>query len=601
MDKTSVIYTNKAQCRDCYRCLRSCPVKAIEMKSGQASIVKDLCIECGTCIRECPQGAKSYRNDIQLVKEIIAENDEICVSIAPAFAALFTREQQARLPAALRKLGFTYIAETSIGAQEVAKATEKLVQEKPNDKHIATACPTVVSYLEKYHHDMIGMLTPIISPMAAHGKKLKSKFQNAKVVFIGPCLAKKSEATHKHVKPYIDAVLSFDELIKWFDDEAIDINDCSPLTFDETGPHCASLFPIEGGLLKTADMDTDILSNEVHAISGVEEIEDLVRDIEDGTHDGAAFIEPLFCHNGCINGPLFGCSKTMYQRRRDLLSYVETKSITDCEPQQSLEELSVNFSPINLFNDKITEEKIKEVLEKTGKHTEEDELNCGACGYSSCRDKAIAVIRNMAETEMCIPYMRRMAEQRTDKIIETNPNGVVILDKHFNILHMNPAFCTTFTCTKAVLGKNISYLIDPEPFERLAAGENDLIEESVKYARYNLECRQIIYKLHDEQQYVGMFINITDAKADQAKLEKIRSSAVTQAQELLQHQISMAQQMAKFLGESTAQGEQLVEKIMNLVQEDSSDESQKPTNDVQDIVITKPKVTLGVADIYRKH
>ena len=435
--------------------------------------------------------------------------------------------------------------------------------------------------------------------MIAHGKKLKSEHPDAKVVFIGPCLAKKSEATRSTIAHYIDAVLSFDELSIWFESESIVVENCPITPFDETGPHCASLFPIEGGLLKTADMDTDILAREIHAISGVEAIEDLVRDIEDGTHNGPAFIEPLFCHSGCINGPLFGGSKPIYHRRRNLYSYVETKSSAECEAQQSLADLAVDFSPKVLFGDDITEERIKEILEQTGKHTEEDELNCGACGYGSCRDKAIAVIRNMAETEMCIPYMRRMAEQRTDKIIETNPNGVVILDSHFNILHMNPAFCSIFTCTKAILGKNISYLIDPEPFERLAAGSEDLIEESINYSRYNLECRQIIYKLHDEQQYVGMFVNITDAKSDRAKLDKIRSSAVSQAQELLQHQISMAQQMAQFLGESTAQGEQLVEKIMDLVQEDFTSDEQSESVDVQNIVIRKKRVPLGVADLYR--
>jgi len=605
MEKTSVIYTNKAQCRDCYRCLRGCPVKAIEMKNGQASIVDDLCIECGTCIRECPQGAKSYRNDLELVKELIANND-VCVSVAPAFAALFDRDKQTRIAGALRKLGFSYIGETSVGAQQVAKYTEEMVAQKPDGTYIATACPTVVSYIEKYHHNMIGMLTPVISPMASHAKSMKKAHPGSKVVFIGPCLAKKSEAARPEIAPYVDAVLSFDELLTWMDEENLDIAECPAEPFDETGPHCASLFPLEGGLLKTADMSTDLLAHETHAISGVEEMEELVRDLEAGNHTGSAFIEPLFCHNGCINGPLFGCDKTIYQRRRDLMSYVETKSMDGDALSQTSEELATSYDAINLHNGEvITDEMIKEILEKTGKHTEEDELNCGACGYESCRDKAEAVIRGMAETEMCIPYMRRMAEQRTDKIIETNPNGVVILDKHFNILNMNPAFCNFFKCTKAVHGKNISYLIDPEPFEKLAAGDDDLIEESVTYSRYGLECRQIVYKLADEQQYVGIFVNITDAKADHAKLQEIQSSAVKQAQELLQHQISMAQQMAKFLGESTAQGEELVGKIMKLVQEDND----SPGNEVQPLVevvketgdlkrAVQPK--LGITDLYRK-
>jgi len=204
------------------------------------------------------------------------------------------------------------------------------------------------------------------------------------------------------------------------------------------------------------------------------------------------------------------------------------------------------------------------VLAMTGKLSPEDELNCGACGYASCRDKAVAVIRGMAEPEMCIPYMRRLAEQRTDRIIETSPNGIVIVDDRLNIISMNPAFRRYFMCTEAILGKRISYLMDPDPFERVVSGAEKIVETVARHDRYHIICHQIIYSLAEENQYVGIFVNITRSQADREKLDQLRAQTIAQAQELLEHQIDMAQRIGQFLGESSAQGEKLVENLMNM-------------------------------------
>ena len=209
------------------------------------------------------------------------------------------------------------------------------------------------------------------------------------------------------------------------------------------------------------------------------------------------------------------------------------------------------------------------MLERTGKAREEDQLNCGACGYGSCRDKAIAVIRGLAEPEMCIPHMRRLAEQRVDRIIETSPNGIVILDEQLRILHTNPAFRRYFTCSPAIHGQPVSALMDPEPFERLASGQDSLIEMTVEHTHYSLICHQIAYLLPKERQYVGIFVNITNQRTSQQKLDTLRTQTITQASELLQHQIQMAEEIARFLGESTAWGEDLVEKLILLGREDS--------------------------------
>ena len=215
---------------------------------------------------------------------------------------------------------------------------------------------------------------------------------------------------------------------------------------------------------------------------------------------------------------------------------------------------------------------------KDGKSRPEDQLNCGACGYSSCREKAIAVVRGMAEVEMCIPYMKNLAERRTDRIIETSPNGIVILDERLNILSMNPTFKKFFMCSEAVCGKRISYLMDPDPFEKLASGDKDKLELVVKHDRYNIICHQILYVLPEERQYVGIFVNITNSQANQTKLDHLRVQTIAQARELLEHQISMAQKMGQFLGESTARGEALVEKLMEMADEESENRENNASN-----------------------
>jgi PAS domain S-box-containing protein len=259
--------------------------------------------------------------------------------------------------------------------------------------------------------------------------------------------------------------------------------------------------------------------------------------------------------------------RNVLARRSDVLAYAAANPGKMPE-KQYYGDLAAKFkAPADATEAPVTEEQIRHVLEITGKSREEDQLNCGACGYASCRDKAIAVIRGMAEPEMCIPHMKRLAEQRVDRIIETSPNGIVILDEHLRILHMNPAFRKFFLCSDAVYGQPISYLMDPESFVRLASGQEQMIENVVEHKRYDLTCHQILYPLREERQYVGIFVNITHSRANQEKLDQLRAQTVLQARELLDHQIRMAENLARFLGESTAKGEDLVEKLMLLTEE----------------------------------
>lgn len=563
----NVIYTVTANCQDCYRCVRVCPVKAIKVKDGQAYIEDDLCIKCGTCIRECPQGAKTVRSGIEDVKSLFEQGRKVAVSLAPSFPSLFSGWQIDRLPSALRLLGFTKVFETAEGAKLVAE--EAL--EKGVEGGIATACPALVNYIEMYKPEHVERLMPLVSPMIAHGKYLKKNLgEDWAVVFIGPCAAKKDEAERAEYQGIIDVVLTFTELKEWLDEEGIDLANCPESGLESVGDlQLARLFPLEGGMLKTGHVDYDGTESEILCVSGDDNIMELLNLPYDEW--GYRLVEPLFCSGGCINGPCLKDKKNYYLRKQELLNYSNRVQGKESRYQDdksgSGKPLEKNISleaayrarPVEKELAPVSEDRIKEILEDTGKGDIKMQLNCGACGYKSCRENAIAVARGMAETDMCMPYMRRLAQQRTDAIIQTSPNGIVILDDQFHIIHMNPAFRELFSCSNSLLGRHVSAVLDVDSFEQLSSDKSS-IRNSIK-VRNKIKYHEIIYALEEEKQYVGIYTDVSDLKFDNSGDEAFKNQTLEHVKNLLYHQISFSQEMAHYLGKNTAESEELVKKI----------------------------------------
>lgn len=562
-EKKSVVYTVTANCQDCYRCVRVCPVKAISVIDGQAQIEDDLCIKCGTCVRECPQGAKTIRSSLGKVKELIASGRNVAVSVAPSFPAAFPLKNSDKLPDALKKLGFKYISETAEGAERITVESFK----DTSSGNLCTACPAVVEYVEKYVPEHIDVMIPVVSPMVAHGRLLKKRLgRDWDVVFIGPCAAKKAEAARPENKDAIDWVLTFTELIKWMEEEGIVLEDCEEAPFENHGLlHTARLFPLQGGMLKTGNIECDGTNTDVIHISGAENVQELLE--LSPRQWKYRVVEPLFCSGGCINGPGFPKEKNLFSRKQSVIRYANKASSRDKD---------IVADPINYGTDfkatekehsleEISEERIQDILERTGKSNPEMQLNCGACGYKTCRDNAIAVARGMAETEMCVSYMRRLAQQRADRILETTPNGVVTLDKELKIINMNPAFQKMFMCNEAIIGKPISYLLDSSNYDKLMDGEDEQYE-SVR-TKYGVKYHERVYALRDENQYVGIYSDLTKFRFDGNQIDLIKNQTLEQAKELLYHQIRFSQEMAHYLGKSTAQSEEMVKRIMDLYEE----------------------------------
>ena len=557
---TGIVYTLTARCQDCYRCLRSCPVNAIGVKDGQAYIDDDKCIQCGTCIKECPQNAKTYRKNLNTVQQLIMDGCCVAASIAPSFAARYPGWKAMRLPSILRKLGFNHVSETSDGAELTAKATvEKAKYQRRGG--VCTACPAIVNYTEKYRSDRLDMLVKVVSPMIAHARLIKKKRGNdCKVVFIGPCVAKKGEALRPEYKGLIDAVLTFEELDEWIESEGLKFKNMPESDFESYGDSTeARLFPLPGGMLKTAGVENDgTLINVLHT-SGADSVMEIF-DLPDNEWE-FSLIEPLFCKEGCINGPGMNSSENLFKRRNDVINYAQERAPLNIETETQGISLFTEFKASKHdYSHKYDEADIKRVFSETGKASEELQLNCGACGFGSCREMAKAVLDGAAENDMCMPYMRRTAESRKDMIIETSPNGIVILNEKMEITSMNPAFREYFLCSDSLLGRQISYLMDDVGFEKISSGSTSKFESVMEFNSH--EYHQLVYKLEDDNQYVGIFSDISNIKLNENILEGLKLQTVEKAEALLKHQLEMAEKMAVFLGESTARSEELLDKLM---------------------------------------
>lgn len=570
---TFPITTVADRCRDCYRCIRSCPVKAIRIEAEndklRARIVEDLCILCGRCVLTCPQGAKKVSSSLDRVKELLASGEPVAASVAPSFAAVLPSGYVPVLPAMLKALGFALVQQTSWGAELVCRAQKQL---PGGTSYISTACPVVVNLVEKYYPELIPRLAPLVSPMVAHGQWIKQNHPQARVVFIGPCIAKKDEA--RQFPSAVDEVLGFDELVQWLEEKGFSPDRFSPAEFDPPHPHKAVLFPVEGGQLHTLSMSTDMLDTRVVAISGLNNCIDFLSQLQRGQIENPpAFMELLACSGGCIAGPLVEAAGDIFIRRRRIIEYFRTRSSTPLPGGEgetrflSLDFLRRHYRERRIHRPDPPEEAIRRILAQTGKYSPEDELNCGACGYNSCREKAAAVYWGMAEVQMCIPYMRRRAESMSNLVIGAMPNGCIIVNRNLEILEANPAVREMFGWQdKEVHGQKLDQLIDATNFRRvLATGESLNVLHT--YDEHDRIIREVIFPLEKGEVVVGILVDITHEKRQQEELRQMKAQTIKRAQEVINKQMKVAQEIAGLLGETTAETKVLLSQLIRLMQE----------------------------------
>ncbi len=548
---------NESNCKNCYKCIRHCPVKSIRFSDNKAHIVEDECILCGICFVVCPQNAKNIRNDVGIVKEMIASKRPVYASIAPSFVANYEDINIETMEKALKKLGFFAAGETALGATIVKQRYEEMIRENSQDVIISSCCHSVNTLIQKYFPDALAYLAHVVSPMLAHCLKIKKEHPDAYTVFIGPCISKKEEA--EQYEGIVDCVLTFDDLSKWLTEEEVTFEKVSGTA--EKGR--ARLFPTAGGILRSMNCD-----KEDYAYISIDGIDNCIQTIQDviAGNISKCFIEMSACTGSCIGGPAM--DKKHRAPIRDFLAvnnYAGPKDFSLSTLNKA--ELKKKIPFIGLHRQMPGNKDIEEILKKMGKMTPEQELNCGTCGYNTCRDKAIAVFLGKADLTMCLPYLKEKAESFSDNIINNSPNGIMVLNEALEVQQINTSACRILNITKAddVLGLPVVRILNPADYVSVIDTEQNIYNKRIFLAEYQKYIDEIV--LFDKNYRIVIIImrDITEEEIQRSKKESITRNTIETTDKVLEKQMRVVQEIASLLGETAAETQIALTKLKGTI------------------------------------
>jgi len=571
MDKQQPIYTESTKCRDCYKCVRECPVKAIRVTNEVASVMLDRCVFCGTCVNVCPVGAKKLREDIGRVKLLLRQKERVIVSLAPSFITEFRGLEEGKLIRALKKLGFWAVSETALGAQEVSKACAEEMEKNGARPYISTACPTAVELIKRYHTEFIPYLTPLSSPVIAHCKLLRQEYgDDIGIVMVGPCIAKKLESDAN--PDLLDVALTFAGIKRWLEESKIDPFLEAATDSDHFVPRHStdgSLYPIDGGMAQSIAYYAKSEKIKYMAFSGIQYLQDSLLGLKETGSKQCLFLELLACDGGCVNGPKASkdCGTVMKWQR--VLDYA---SEPEADDKASLGlDLSQEISPSPPPEKKHSLAEIQEALRRVGKQSAADEINCSGCGYDSCRHFAEALLVNRAEPSMCVSYMRDLAMNKANALIRSMPAGVALVDEHLLIVECNRRFAE-------IIGGDTLEIYDIDPGMRGASLKKIAPELSTHFVR-GLETetlnfrkdvrirdrllRLTIFTVEKEHMVGGFLQDITEPAVQ-------REQIIQRAQEVIHKNVKTVQQIAFLLGENAAETEIMLDSLTSSFQLEQS-------------------------------
>ncbi len=562
----SIIGLKAANCKNCYKCVKVCPVKSIKVSNSQAQIIDRNCVLCGTCLEQCPQNAKTLASDAALVKEFIKRGERVILSVAPSYYGAFDFDEVGQFAGAVKALGFYGVAETSIGAAYVTAEYHRLMQENKMKNIITTCCPSVNRLAELYYPSLVDELAPVVSPMIAHARLLKESYgRGVRVIFVGPWIAKIDEAADIRHNNEVDAVITFEDLANWFEEKNIVINKEKPATFLNSSSKILRMYPVADGILASLRSRGDTGDWKLLSVSGPAECIDLFKAMERGELEHC-FVEINMCRGGCVNGPVSTKdSVTRFSTSVKIRQYAneDRKEFPELPEQVSMFMQFVDRSPKEDIPDEAT---IRSILSKIGKDSPEDELNCGSCGYPTCRDKAIAVYQNKAELTMCMPYMRERAESLSNYVLTETPNVTIIVDKDLNIIEFNTAAEKAFRISRReALQKSLYEIIDSSDFQYVFDSRQSISDKKVTYREYGITTIQTIVYIAKENIAMGIFKDITQEEADLENKYKLRNETMEMAQKVIDKQMIAAQQIASLLGETTAETKVTLTKLKNMI------------------------------------
>lgn len=549
----------KSNCKNCYKCIRHCPVKAIRFSGNQAHIIGDECILCGHCFVVCPQNAKEIVNETEKVR-VLLQSYPVYVSLAPSFIANYKGVGINAMRTALKKLGFADVEETALGATVVKNEYDRLLREEKRDIVISSCCHSVNLLIQKYFPKELPYLADVLSPMQAHCADLKRRHPGAKTVFIGPCVAKKDEAAH--YDGIVDAVLTYEELTEWLNHEGVVLEK----EMDSQQESRARFFPTTGGILKTMNLDAP--GYRYMAIDGIENCISALKDIENGNIHHA-FIEMSSCVGSCVGGPVM--EKYHPSPVREYIAVAEYAGDKDFVVEQpDSNDLRKHFSLIERENKMPSEAEINAALRQMGKLSKRDELNCGSCGYNTCREKAIAICQGKAEASMCLPYLQKKAEGFSDRIVNNTPNGIIVLNDAFEVQQINEAAMDIMHIRSSsdVLGEQVVRIMDPAVFYEVQKKKFNVHNRRVYLAEYKRYVELTVVYDTDNHLFIGIMRDITDEEKEREKKESISKQTIETADKVVDKQMRIVQEIASLLGETAAETKIALTKLKESIKDE---------------------------------
>ena len=548
----------KTNCKNCYKCIRHCPVKSIRFSGNQAHIVGNECILCGQCFVVCPQNAKEIADATEAVKVLLEGEEPVVASIAPSFIANYGVGIEA-MEQALRQLGFAAAEETAIGATYVNRMYEDILRNRKPDVLISSCCHSVNLLIQKYFPQALPYLADVISPMQAHSVDIRRRMPNAHVVFIGPCLSKKDEADH--YTGYVDEVMTFEELTRMLEEANIQLEQ----NVDHNSQSRTRLFPTSGGILKTMEK---VPGYQYISVDGIENCIAALHDLEQGGLNNC-FIEMSACAGSCIGGPVME-----KYHRTPIRDYAAVDAYAGSEdfPIETLpqERIHKEMEAINRKLPQPTETEIFTILRQMGKNKPSDELNCGSCGYNTCREKAIAIYQGKADLTMCLPYLKDRAENFSDHIINNTSNGILVLNESLEVQQINQTACEILNVRHPsnVLGEQVIRIRDPKDFLDVKNGGATIRDRRTYLAEYNKYVDETILYDASYRVLMCMMRDVTEEERQRRTKESIRQQTIETADKVVDKQMRIVQEIASLLGETAAETKIALTKLKGAISDE---------------------------------
>lgn len=545
----NLIQLDKSLCDQCLKCLRGCPTKAIKFHDNERTVLDNKCIKCGLCLSLCPQHALSVADQFAVIKAAIQSDVKTVVSLAPSYVASFRANNLNSMVTALKKLGFDYVEETSVGAQLVFERYQAILPECKTPNIITTCCPSVTYLIESHYPELIGTMLEVVSPMVAHGKDIKRRYgKDAFVVFIGPCLSKITEADESGEA--LDAVLTFSQLSDWFAQSGIRLDEQEPARFDYYGTLRGKAFPLGC-----------VIENDTYKylhVDGIDNCQSVLDDIQNGLMTGMS-IEMNICTGSCVNGPEIPreARESHYLKRMRMRQRLES-----LEPEYSSLaidagnlDLSRTFHSRDIRMNAPSEEELQTILRKMRKYSPKDQLDCGACGYNTCIEKATAVYNGYSDYSDCLAYLKEIAEEEHSRLIANSPNGICMLDEDDIVLLTNPKFDQLFNQNNGIsaIGIPIDYIIECTEFSEILKQKENNKSAILKVNTTDKDF--LVNFVYDSQkkQTTVFFMDITLYEKNKADLERLKKDTLEKTSEVINKQMRVVQEIAGLLGETTAE------------------------------------------------